>query len=785
MFKDTHITNMNAWSLIEESDVMPAVLFPAFIGSGLLGFGLDGGGLQGMPERLSEHYGCYARPWHITQADLYVLREGMISSHLWDDEISYVGFEAEDSYMLQHGHRNFMPMGYLTQSFNFRGEAIEGDAIRSKSSKWRREWNLHEALVNTSFAFDRSFRTVEHDSLRVNISAFTPHGSESLYLKLERGATLDGEGNDEFIWNISLPLTTRHQLPIYDQPDSVIVGKRTLLASIDEQSRYQPAERYAVVYGVAAEGMDLHFDENGWSATMHGTMREAQSAWIRIDFQRFASEEIADSEAARDRLEEQLATFSQADYYAALNAHEREYADFWAHTADIKVEPADEAEIRRRFMLHMSEYLLRCGNDFKMGGTAQFLLFHQNGWSASNFHDHHYIVDGVARANIWQAAEGNVRWMKSVMRKTGRPFPWMLTYDGTAPIPVERDRAPMSDANRALLAMRIYELAGVGREQLLRDTVYPIIRRVADHAVEDWFEEENGIYIMRGVENDVMADTPQRHELGTVVMFLTVLMKAIHYSQHLDIDAEKRIKWQRLVDGIPLPALEDKYLPYWKAESNSASGTWFNMSYYLTEAQEYLDRDTYRNNRDAFEKITPCNYPWLNSAAASSEIRLDRPDRAEQFMRDTLDHRIHGPGYFEECAPIFLAALPPLATAHGSFLTASCEQVVLPDFWRQRIYIGKGMPGKMRMSHVSFNSLRANSGLIISGESTSTMLQLALHNTGEALAIELVLRIPAEAGVHFRLLRDGAAVAYKFLGDAISITLSFDADERMELLLQG
>ena len=785
MFKDTHVTQLTAWSVLEESDVFPSVLFPAFIGSGQLGFGLDAGGLQGMPDRLCAHYGCSARPWHVTQADLYVLREGMISSHLWDDEIAYAGFDPADDYMPRHGHRNFLPLGYLTQSFILHGEEISGDELRAKCCKWRREWNLLAAVVRTSFSFDRRFRSFEQDPLRVTIEAFSPHGSESLYLKLERGAARPGDVDDEFTWVVNLPFTTRHDLPIFDQPDAVTPGKRTILATIDDGSRYQPAEAYAVLYGAAADGMEVHVGAQGWTLTMRGTVAQAQTAWVRLDFRRFASEELANVDEARALLETQLSSFRREDYATALLAHEREYAAFWARTADIAVEGADELDTRRRFMLHMSEYLLRCGNDQTLGGTVQFLLFHQNGWSASNFHDHHYIIDGVARANLWQEAEGHARWMHAVMRPQGRPFPWMLTYDGAAPIPPDRDRAPMSDANRALLAMRIYELAGRGRESLLRDTVYPILRAVADHALAEWFVAGDEGFILRGVENDVMAETPRRHEMGTVIMFLTVLRKAIDYSARLDIDSERRTRWQTLVDNIPLPAAEGRYLSYWDADPASGSSTWFNLGFYIAEAQEYLDRALYTANRDAFERMTSCNFAWLNSAAASSEIRLGRADRAEQFMLDTLVHRIHGPGYFEECAPIFLAALPPFGTAHGAYVTAACEQIVLPDFWRPRVYIGRGMPAKMRAAHVNFSGLRALGGLLIGGESTPSHLRLSLHHTGDPLAIELVLRVPSEACVHFRLLKDGEPCDYQFHGDSVSLTVSLQYDERVELLLQG
>ena len=790
MFKDSSVTKLDAWSTTEEADAIPALCYPAFVGTGKLGVGLDAAGLQSLPDVLGEHYNSPVKPFHITQADLYVLREGMISAHLWDDEILYTGCKPPAEHARRESQRNFMPLGYLTHTFEYDGEGmngldwipqrvrIEGGDVRRHACYWRRDWDLRSGVVRTSYDLGMRQR------FRVAMEAFAPHGGESVYLKLTRGAMAGGSG--ACAWSVSLQLATRHGIALFDQPGAVQPGRRTILARIDRASAHTPAEPYAVVYGAAAAGMDIVASSDGWTATLRGDLREDQTAWLRLDFRRHAGDEIARAPACRDTLEAELAAFTREAWEQASRKNLADYAAFWAQTADIAVEPADAFETRRRFLLHRSEHLVHCGNDHAMGGTAQFLINHQNGWRACNFHDHHYIMDGAARTNLWREAESHAHWLRQIMHAGGRPFPWMMTYDGFATVPAEIDRAPMSDANRALLAMRVYELAGTGRERLLRETVYPIVRAVAEHGAADWFYEQDGRMLFRAVENDVMHDVARISESGTLMMYVTVLRKAIAYSEQLGIDPQRCAAWRRIVEAVRFDRTPNGCYRAWFGAPDDARGnTFFVNAAYIAEGHEYMDRATFRHTRDFGERVVSCNFPWINSAAVSSEIRLGRPDRAEQFMVDSLENGVHGPGYFEECTPTGLAALPPFATAHGSYLTACCEQVVLPDFWHPRVYIGCGLPSRLRNTRVSFANLRALAGLLVSGTSEPRRLAVDLHHTGDAVELEIVLRVPCAVGVHFEALRDGQPVEHVFAGDTVTVRQPLVTGQRANLEVRG
>ena len=774
MFHNSFNTQMTPWSLVETSEWFPSVAYPAMMGSGLLTIGLDASGLQGLTDKLAAAAGSSAAPFNVTQSELYVLREGMISEHLAQYEVRITGKDVAPGDTVYGLRKNFMPLGFLSQRFVLDGVTYTDDALLTVAKQWTRSWDLRGAVLTNRFCLAQK--------AWVEIEMFMPHGGEEAWLKLTRRAM---KGTGIFRWEVELNLSTRDGEAIFDEPGSVTVGTNTLTAKISSNSRYRPNEQYTVLYGAAAAGMELALTTEGWQAILSGPAEEEQTAYLRLAFQRLAGEELADTAERCHILAEAMSTVDETHYREALQLHEENYADFWAQTADIELFPSDAIENTRRFMLHFSEYLLRCGCDFAYGGSPQFAFMHQNGWGASNFHDQHYVVDGLARANMWSAAEANARWMRRVMRPSGRAFPWMMTYDGTITAAPEIDRAPMSDAGRALLAMRLYELSGDDREAFLRETIYPIIRRVADMAVSDWFVEREGRFILRGVELDVMGDTAIEHDAATVLAFLTVLRKAVAYSKMLEIDVDRRISWQRVIDGTVIEVVEGRYLNHLNASPDSHASGWFCHIYYIAEAQRFLDDRIYAATVDYSHRQVSCNIPWIGFAVASSEMRLGRPDRSEQYFIDHLENRLHGPGYFEECYPISGAAIPPFESAHGAHLTAACEQLVISDFWEPRIFIGRGMPAKMRAAEVTFSNLRARDGVLCSGVSTPRRLTVNLRHTGEPVVEKVELAIPCEAGVTFRVLRDGKETPHEFHGETVTVTVAMDRGQLTELVIEG
>ena len=378
MFHNSFITKMTPWSITESSEWMPAVAYPALVGSGRLTLGIDCTGSQELPDRIASSAGSWVAPFHVTQSDLYILHEGMISEHLSRNEVLVTGKDVPEGETLYGLRKNFMPLGYLAQSFTIDNQQISGEGIIESGKRWVREWDLKRAILKNSFILDKR--------VRIETEIFMPYGGETVYLKINRKAVKD---NGNFNWCLQLKMETRGGIPIFDQSDEIMTGKLTLLAAINKTSACPPNEPYTVIYGATAHGAQVEMSLSGWAINMKGPLEVEQTAFIRLDFQRLAGTERSDAVTRQLSLENSLAEFSENDYFSARQSHIKEYNDFWNKTADIEVESADSLETTRRYMLHLSEYLLHCGSDFSCGGSPQFAFFHQNGWGASNFHDQH------------------------------------------------------------------------------------------------------------------------------------------------------------------------------------------------------------------------------------------------------------------------------------------------------------------------------------------------------------------------------------------------------------
>jgi len=198
-----------------------------------------------------------------------------------------------------------------------------------------------------------------------------------------------------------------------------------------------------------------------------------------------------------------------------------------------------------------------------------------------------------------------------------------------------------------------------------------------------------------------------------------------------------------------------------------------------------MDDAAYAATIDWGQKVVSCNVPWIGFAAASSEMRLGRADRAEQHFVEAFERGTHGPGYYEEVSPVGSYGLPPLGTAHGAHLTAACEQIVLSDFWRHRVWVGKGMPSKMRANRVVFSNLRARDGLIISGVSEPRRLVVSLRHTGDPVEMEVILRVPCECPTSFSVLMNGQPAAPDFHGEHVTLRLPLEWDAKVNLEVVG
>jgi len=802
MFVDSHVTRLSAYSVVEASQTMPQPYLPAVVGSGVVAIGLDATGLQGLPDGVGEFYKCRHSPFHVTQADLYVLRGGCASEHLYVNEVHVTGKDVPAGEFCYGQRRNYMPLGFLTQEFAYGDVRVDSPSLPAHACLWERKIDLASARVTTKYVLD--------DHVGVAVEVFAPHRGETVYVRLTRRASSRSPFDKStanatpFTWTVRLALTTRGGLEIFADGlkgggMGIQAGRRTLLARIEKDSLYKPSETYAVLYGLAAVGMEASASPAGLTATMTGPLNVEQTGLLRLDFRRFADvpqptalrqdPPLTQAASQRDSLEKELAGFSAAAFEQAAAAHEADYRTFWSGVADVEVSGDDPFEQRRRYLLHMSQYLARGTDDYGLGGSAQFMANHQNGWGASSFHDQHYIVDGLAKAGFYDSAVRHAYWAAKVMKSTGRPFPWMMAYDGQPTITPERDRAPMSDSNRAILNCRIYEHAGLEKDALLREAVYPVVRRVAQFALSDWFvRQSDGQLIFRGVENDVMGDEPIVHDAGTYITYLSVLRKAVEYSRKLGVDGDLRATWQAIIDEVKPIVANGRYLAHLGATDDERHGDpcWLRNINFIAEAGEFLDEKIFLATHDFNGPQGICNLVWINFMFACSDIRLGRADRAEQAFVDSFERRTHGPGYFEEVMPpMGRAGLPPFATAHGCHLQAACEQVVLSDFWRPRVWIGRGLPSRMRCKTVTFRNLRARDGLMVSGTSAPRCLEVELTHTGPDETMDMILSIPACGGNVLSVTHNGREVAHTFQGDTVRLQVELKTGQTHRLCVEN
>ena len=83
------------------------------------------------------------------------------------------------------------------------------------------------------------------------------------------------------------------------------------------------------------------------------------------------------------------------------------------------------------------------------------------------------------------------------------------------------------------------------------------------------------------------------------------------------------------------------------------------------------------------------------------------------------------------------------------------------------------------------SALRALAGLIVSGVSDPKRLEVDLVHTGDPIALELVLRLPCEAGVRVAVRRDGEPVAHAFEGESVTVRLALQTGDRPRLSVEG
>lgn len=712
IFSDSKAVYVSRWRVVEESNDLPMEIMPAYIGSGLIGLGVDASGLQGLDSRLHLNP-KFGKPEWSHADDIYVFHERMISSHITPN--------------------NLMPLAYLAYSLVIDGKNVD---IADSTIRWTRETNLRDASVRTVIRL--------RSGVELSIFVFSPYRSSTVWVKFG-SRSIDGKKH-------ALTLRPEMRIRLRQRSGSGQILEKTakitsagqkayLTGQITAKSPAKPHEDYKVTYGIVGPaGAKAQANDSGLSLSIDLSAGVKQNT-SDVSFE-FYSSAAKDKSAAR-----------HGNLDDALREHKADWAKFYDSGAQIFI-----GNPRREFLYNNSLYLLRSGSTYRSGLPLEILLFHPENWYGATFWDTDFVLDGFIKANQLDPSLRMLKWFNQTVRPTGRPFPWMMWYDGKSAAPEGSiDNAVFVSASHAMCGIRLYETTG--DIDLLKSEVYPLVRRVAVYAAEEGFTREGNHYIQTGAGGD-MNTPPQLNDTYTAVWLATVMKKAAEYSELLETDDALRAKWNEITEGLKLEYEKNYYV---MSRNSPYVNGWVPMLLYPTEAAPMIDMELMRNTRNLSRGVDRERFsqPWVAFWQAASDLRMghDHADAAERSIAIGVEYT-HGPGYFAEGLvrgqPI--EGLPPYVTAHGSYLTASAEQLAIGSIWSNQIGLFVNLPTKLKHARVSFERIRTANGALVSGRYTPKIITAELSGSGK---YRLGVIAPAGArGSGIVVNVDGTSVGY-------------------------
>ena len=336
-WKNSCVTKLDPWRVVEESTALPMHIHPAFVGSGVLGCGIDSSGLQSLDTELSSAFGV-----HPGGDSLYVLRHGYIGNAITP--------------------KNFLPAGYLSWRLRKGERWIDGRNLLQAASLWHRTVDLRTASVETEMLLDRE--------LRLRIRLFSPIGGNTVYIEVGlRGYDTRNRPLAKPIpieLSVDLNLVLRNGGPIFTRIETA--GDAVTLDAVGHEKyslryRWQHDPAWRITHSENTYGLAYAGEIGNSETVLHGA----------IDFAAPPSP-------------------TNWNHTNSWQQHCSDWKVYWAQMASIEI-----GDVEREFLFANSLYLLRSGHDCAQGGTAQFLIQHQPGWHACTFWDMHewHLVKGI------------------------------------------------------------------------------------------------------------------------------------------------------------------------------------------------------------------------------------------------------------------------------------------------------------------------------------------------------------------------------------------------------
>ncbi len=676
LFPDSMVADLNSWSIIEKADHLPQNILPAFIGSGVIGIGLDASGMQNLDCKIASNP-RYNKGKNSRTDDLYIFRERMISSHL--------------------SHLNLMPLGYLEYDLEIDGKLLLPTDLLKNVSNWERAINIREASVRTTLVFK--------NGVVLSITAFCPYETAMAWFRFEL------KSNDGVIHRVRLvpflKLKVRPEIGGGEILDSITSREvRGSTASICGKAlkagKHNTYEDYELGYKLEAFGGETESDDTCLKAIYY------------LD--------VSGKPIVRDLVVHCGSICESGNFDRSFLSHKADWANYYDTGASISI-----GDPLREFLFNNSLYLLRSGGTFKNGYLLQFLLFHPENWFAGTFWDTTFTVDGLIKANQVGLAERFVRWLNESAKPAGRTFAWITRYDGSSAMPSKwKDSGYFVNAAHAMSAIRLYETTQ--NKNLLKQIIYPLLRKIAVYSANAHFIKEGDHYIGGGTGLDV--NQPQEtNQTFSTAWFAVVLKKAAEYATILGVDEKHRIHWAEIAKNLKL---EKGEAGYFASRDNPKPDHWLSMLLYPTEAMPLVELSDFKRNRtvQCWLDTYGLQQPWCHFWQALSDMRLGEgwAEQADEYIKEGIGF-VYGPGYFSEITPRGrnVEGLPPYLSAHSVFLAAIAEQFLSGSIWSNDTVFFANLPTALRNREISFGKLRTSRGLIASGKRSPQKIELVLE----------------------------------------------------------
>jgi len=728
-FKDSAVTRMDEEHLLEESTALPTTLFPVFIGNGNIGMNLDASGLQTLD---SQRLGAW---WGAGNDGNYVFRHGLLSSHLaWKDE----------RFPFQY---NLMPTGFLDWTLTYGDQTVDSTTLKDRAHVWTRKVDLAGSSVETSMLLGID--------LRLTITVFIPFGGTKIIVKFtvkaydQRNQPIPVAKN--FALTVRMRLRLRNGGHIFDEVrydhDAALV-KHEGYAPYAMRYRWQHDRPVSAIHDAEAYGFTWRDETGNAAATLH--------ACLDVD---------APAQA-------------EPFAYAAVRArHDNEWKAFWASAGLVRT-----GDLRRDFLFANSVHFLRICHEYSQGGLGNGLAAHAECWMGCNFWDMHWLCDGLLRANQPDLVRQFILWLRSVMRPTGRPFPWMMTYDGRTPVKPEEDHGLVVIDAFAMIAIRCYHDSR--DESLFHDCVWPILDAVCGYLVADIFSREGDHFIIgKPLGHDVggMAEALV-NDTYTNVWSTSILRRSLQLARAHGLAPAWAPTADAIIAAIHIEGDETHFHQArgMKAEDFSFA-SWVPNLLYPTEMQPFLDGGKVRATRedhpfnDLYMEKQGDYQPWSYFWTALTDLRRGAADAAEQHIQDGMQFT-HAAGYFCECGPWQWGScgLAPYPTPHGAFLTAVSEQIFSGSYWDDSLQLCTGLPSTLKHRAVQAANLRSGNGCLLEKLSYSPE-RIEAHLSGLGRRHVVCILPPGLSTAKSRALRvDGQPCAAVF--DDRANTVAFDLD---------